>query len=109
MAKINSRGKGAAGEREWAERLRDAGWPDAKRDIEQSREGGGDVPAGDYLYEVKRYARFAVYEHMDQAYASAKRKGKKPAVALRGNNREWLVLVPADDFLQLVKRAEVLT
>ena len=102
-----SRRKGAAGELEWAKMLQAAGYTDAKRDIDQSRDGGGDVRVPPFLYEVKRYRAFSVYAHMDQAIASAERHGLKPAVALRGDQREWLVVLRAPDFLELLKRAQL--
>ena len=96
----SQRRKGAAGEREWCAFLGERGIT-AKRDIDQSREGGGDVRVPPLLWEVKRYARFAVYEHMDQATESARKHGLLPALALRGDKREWLIVMRAEDFFDL--------
>lgn len=82
--------------------LREAGFADAARDIDQSREGGGDVRVPPYLFEVKRYAKFSMYAHMDQAVDSAERHGLRPVVAWRGDNRGWMVTLPAADFLRLM-------
>lgn len=96
------RRKGAAGEREWCKMLAPVD-PTAARDIDQAREGGGDVRVPPFLYEVKRYAKFAVYEHMEQAAVSAERHGLLPAVALRGDHKDWLVVLRAEDFLKLLE------
>ncbi len=96
------RRKGAAGEREWCKQLAPVA-PGATRDIDQSRDGGGDVRVPPFLYEVKRYAKFAIYEHMDQAIVSANKHNMLPAVALRGDNRDWLVVLRAEDFIDLLK------
>ena len=80
----------------------------AKRALDQTREGGGDIPAPPILWEVKRWARFAVYEHVDQAIDAAPQyEGCAiPAVALRGDNREWLVVLRASDALPLLYRKQ---
>lgn len=99
----SQRQKGAAGEREWTKMLSATGVP-AKRALGQARDGGGDVPAAPFLWEVKRHARFAVYEHVDQAAAAMPQyEGCTiPAVALRGDNREWLVVMRASDVLPIL-------
>lgn len=99
----SQRNKGAAGEREWSKMLEAVGI-EAKRALGQARDGGGDVPAPPFCWEVKRHARFAVYEHMDQAAAAAPQYPgcSIPAVAIRGDNREWLVVMRATDALPLL-------
>lgn len=105
----SQRNKGAAGEREWTKMLSTTGVT-AKRLLGQARDGGGDVPAPPLLWEVKRYAKFAVYQHIDQAAASLTPESRIlaydgcaiPAVALRGDNREWLVVLRATDALPLL-------
>ena len=99
----SQRNKGAQGEREWCEMLRAVGF-DAKRALGQARDGGGDVPYPPILWEVKRYAKFAVYEHMEQAVVSAPQYPgcDIPAVALRGDGKEWLVVLRAADFLPML-------
>lgn len=95
------RRKGASGEREWCAELAKYG-VSAKRELGQARDSGGDVAAPPYLFEVKRHARFSIYEHMEQAIAAAPLyKGCQiPVVALRGNQKEWLVVMRAEDFLK---------
>lgn len=99
----SQREKGARGERQWAAMLGAAGVK-AKRALGQARDGGGDVPAPPICWEVKLRKGFAVYEHMDQAAAATPQyEGCTiPAVALRADNREWLVVLRATDALPLL-------
>lgn len=99
------RRKGAAGEREWVAVLRLYGYDTAGRELDQSRDGGGDVIVDDLLFEVKRYHSIAVRKWLDQACVSADAKRKMPVVAMREDGRtDWMVLVRASDFLDLVER-----
>lgn len=99
----SQRVKGAAGEREWCAMLKAVGI-DAKRALGQARDGGGDVPTPPYLWEVKRRAKVSVYEHMDQVAAATPQYDgcRIPALALRADNREWLVVMRATDALPLL-------
>lgn len=100
------RRKGAAGEREWVAVLRLYGYYTAGRELDQSRDGGGDVIVDDLLFEVKRYHSIAVRKWLDQACVSAADRGyKMPVVAMREDGRlDWMVLLRASDFLDLVER-----
>lgn len=102
----SQRTKGAAGEREWCDFLKDSGFPEAKRLLGQARDGGGDVLLPPMLYEVKRRHGIAVREWLDQAVASVVNyKGcEVPAVAMREDGRkDWMVLLRADDFIKLLR------
>ena len=105
----SQRRKGAAGEREWCAFLAGIGIAGAKRLLGQARDGGGDVPVPPILWEVKRHAAFAVYKHLDQAKAALEQNPQcdTAAVAARGDNREWLVVLSADDFFRLMQRAQL--
>lgn len=99
---VNSRQKGAAGEREWRDVLRAAGWSDARRG--QQFSGSPDSPdvvggPPDTHCEVKRVQNLNVYKAMDQATKDA--GGKMPYVAWRKNGKDWLVVLRAEDFLRL--------
>lgn len=103
-----SRRKGATGEREWVAELKRQGYHDAERNITQTRAGGGDVPVGRTLYEVKRYARIRVREFLDQAVASLpKHPGcERPVVAMREDGRtDWMILLRAEDYFQMLALA----
>ncbi len=110
MARINSRAKGAAGEREWVQVLKQHGWMQAERNITQTRAGGGDVALPPMLYEVKRPARIAVRQYLDQATAALpKHPGCiHPVVVMRENGRkDWMVLMRAEDYLEMKTALEV--
>lgn len=104
MAK-SQRTKGAAGEREWCEFMAQHGFVKPKRLLGQARDGGGDVPTPPFLWEVKRRAKLAAYDFMAQAVDAAGNhaKCKLPAVAMRADNEEWLVVMRASDLLPLLR------
>lgn len=100
--RINSRQKGAAGERELAEFLRDRGYS-ARRG--QQFSGGTDSPdvlcpdlPGIHL-EVKRVEAGNLYTWLSQAQRDA---GKKvPLVVHRRNKKEWVAIITLEDLLKL--------
>ena len=101
----NSRAKGARGERELANWLKDRGI-EARRG--QQFHGGGDSP--DVVselpvhIEVKRVERFDLYPSLKQAIADA--QGKVPTVWHRKNKEEWVVVLRAEDFVGLLGKAK---
>ena len=99
---VNSRQKGAQGEREWAKWLRDnLGILDARRGCQHA--GGPDSPdviglAGTHA-EVKRGQRLNLWAAMYQAIRDC---GKNlPYVAHRRNGEEWLITIRAKDLIKL--------
>lgn len=106
---MNSRNKGAAGERELAALLREHGF-DARRGQQFSGVAGDADVLGlpGYHIECKRVEKLNIYAAMDQstrdADAESLRKGEliTPIVAHRKNRREWLVTLRLDDFLKLI-------
>jgi len=104
----NSRTKGAVGEREWRDRLRDAGFA-ARRG--QQHAGGPESPdvICDDLpgihFEVKRVERLNLHDAMEQSIHDA---GKKiPTVAHRRNRGEWMVTMRAGDWFDLVRESDL--
>jgi Holliday junction resolvase len=103
---INSRDKGARGEREWAKVCTRNGF-DAKRGRQYC--GGPDSPdvicpdLCDFHFEVKRVERLNLYDALGQARRDA--GDKVPVVAHRKNHSEWLVTMPAEDWFNLVREA----
>jgi Holliday junction resolvase len=99
----SQRNKGASGEREWAKMLAAVGVA-AKRALGLARDGGGDVPAPPFCWEVKRRAKVSIYEHVYQAAAAAPQYPgcPVPAVAIRADGREWLIVLRATDALPLL-------
>ena len=76
-----------------------------KRNLDQARDGGGDIPFGRFLIECKRRARISVYDWWDQCVTACKGQ-KTPVLAIRGDNRESLVVMRLEDFLALVPKEE---
>jgi hypothetical protein len=109
MGKINSRAKGAAGERELAKYLRDQGWQKARRTQQYAGnpEGGsGDVVCENFPFHIegKRCEALKPEEWMTQAQNDCP-KGKIPSVFFRRNGRkEWLVIMRADDVCELARQ-----
>ena len=109
MGKINSRAKGAAGERELAGYLREQGWQKARRTQQYAGnpEGGsGDVVCENFPFHIegKRCQALKPEEWMAQAKRDCP-TGKIPAVFFRRNGRkEWLVVLTADDVCELARQ-----
>ena len=104
--KADSRRKGADGERELANFLKDRGI-EARRG--QQFSGGTDSPdvvtamAGLHL-EVKRTEKFNAYAAMAQADNDAA-SDDIPVVVHRRNRQRWLAVVDFEDFLNILKDA----
>ena len=102
---INQRRKGAVGERELAAFLKQHGF-EARRG--QQHAGGGDSP--DVVHnipslhiECKRTEKLSVYEAVDQAKRDSFGTERAPTVFHRRNRKDWLVIMYADDFLEIMK------
>ncbi len=97
------RTKGAAGEREFCKLLADCGFKDPKRLLGQARDGGGDIPTPPILWEVKRRQKIATYEFMRQAIdATGNSHCNLPAVAMRADGEDWLIVMRAKDLLPIL-------
>jgi len=95
----NSRKKGSRAELEVAHLLQDHGYPDACRNLEQTRDGGGDIIVGGYCFEVKRRAKLADTKWREQVLSSARHHNAKPVLVTRADNGEWWISQPALDWL----------
>ena len=101
---VNSRQKGARGERLWASKCREEGY-DARRG--QQFAGGTDSPdvicedLAAFHFEVKNVERFNAWNAMHQAMDDAGEK--MPVVAYKRNHHGWLVVMRADDWFSLVR------
>lgn len=106
---MNSRNKGAAGERELATKLREYGYQCRRGQQYSGANGDADVIGllGVHI-ECKRVEKLNLYEAMAQAVRDTK-DGETPAVFHRKNNKEWLVTLRLDDFMKMyggIKSAE---
>lgn len=100
-----SRRKGASHEREVVNILKASGHACA-RNLDQVRDGGGDIPFGDWLIECKRRASIGLYQWWDQVCAATNDVVRfpipKPLLVIRADKRENLVVMRLGDFLDLV-------
>lgn len=98
---MNSRNKGAAGERELAAKLREYGYNCRRGQQYSGANGDADVVGLPGVHiESKRVEKLNLYDAIDQAVRDAK-DGETPAVFHRKNNKEWLVTLLLDDFMKL--------
>lgn len=118
---INSRRKGAAGEREFSKWLQEHLELDflPQRNLEQVRSGGADIiDVEPFFFEVKRTQTTAKRAWWLQVVLAVKNyssntfnaSSKVPVVAFRQNNRQWKFLISATEirlgtgFIQLEER-----
>lgn len=100
-----SRDKGKIGEREVAKLLIDHGF-EARRG--QQFAGGGDSPdvkssLPHTHIEVKRVEALNLYKALEQAEDDRK-DDEMPVVFHRKNKKPWVVVMFADDYLELMKK-----
>jgi len=95
---MNSRDKGARGEREFASLAREHGY-DTRRGQQFSGLEGEDVVGLPGIHiEVKRVERLNIDEAMSQSIRDAQEK--IPIVAHRKNNCKWLITMRAEDWFK---------
>lgn len=99
---VNSRSKGARGEREFAAFLRERFGLEARRGQQYS--GSPDSPdvvtnLDGVHFEVKRVEKFSLDKSMAQAVADA--GDAVPVVAHKKNRGEWVLVMRADDLPRL--------
>lgn len=97
---INSRAKGAKGERELANKLKDYGY-NCRRGQQFSGLEGEDVTGLDYIHiECKRVENLNIEKALQQSKRDAK-ENQLPAVFHRKNGEKWKVTMDFDDWMQL--------
>jgi len=97
---INSKKKGAKGERELASKLREYGY-DCRRGQQYNGLEGEDVVGLDYIHcEVKRVQALNLDEAMEQAKRDSK-DNQMPTVFHRKNNKKWKVTMELNDWIKL--------
>lgn len=103
--RINSRQKGAAGERELAEFLRQHGYPQCRRGQQRSGADQADIidgPPGVH-FECKRVESLNVWKAFQQAERDA--QGAIPVVATRRSRSGWLAILELPTLLALLRNA----
>jgi len=102
---MNSKRKGAAGERELGKVLRDYGFKDVHRSQQYCGKGedSADLVALPYIHvECKRVERLNVSDAIQQAIDDAK-GDNLPTVFHRKNREPWLVTMRLDDWMNLYR------
>lgn len=103
---MNSRNKGAAGERELANKLKEYGYECRRGQQYSGANGDADVVGLPEMHiECKRVEKLNLYDAMAQAVNDA-REGETPAVFHRKNHKEWLVTLRLEDFMKMYKALE---
>ncbi len=117
---INSKRKGAAGEREWAKFCREQGY-DVRRTQQYcgGTEESADCVGLPYIHqEVKRVQTLNIDEALEQAWKDSLKQigtdtkgfpkyiNNTPIVAHRKNGKRWKVTMYADDWFKLYREWE---
>ena len=104
---MNSRAKGARGERELASKLKDHGYACYRGQQYSGANGNADVEGLPGIHiECKRVNRLNIEEAMSQAKRDAL-FGEIPAVFHRKDDCEWLVTMTLTDWMQMYKEWEM--
>lgn len=104
---MNSRQKGAAGERELAKKLREYGYECRRGQQYCGANGDADVIGLPGIHiECKRVQKLNLDDAMLQAIKD-RRKGEFPAVFHRKNNGKWMVTMLLDDWQEIYKEWRV--
>ena len=105
---MNSFHRGARAERQWAKQLTEAGFP-ARRTCQHFGAETPDVfspSLGVFHWEVKCVERPNPFRFMAQAVRDA--GGKRiPVVAMRRNGSSFMCVIPAADFISLIKSCDL--
>ena len=106
---INSRQKGAAGEREFAKWLNDTFGLNARRGQQFcGLSGNSDVVdgiAGTHP-EIKRVERLNIHDAIDQAVRDCA-DNNVPFVAHRRNRKPWLITIRAEDLIVFMDKVQL--
>ena len=99
---MNSKQKGAKGERELAKKLREYNY-ECRRGQQYNGLEGEDVVGLDYIHiECKRVEKLNIDEALEQAIRDS--KDKIPAVFHRKNKKTWKVTMELDQWIKLYNK-----
>lgn len=102
---MNSRNKGAKGERELAHKLNEYGFQCRRGQQYCGANGDADVVGLPGIHiECKRVERLNIEDAMTQAKADA-RENEIPAVFHRKNNCNWLVTMELEEFIKIYRES----
>ena len=103
---INSRNKGAVGERELANILKSYGYYAFRGQQFSGANGNADVEGLPGIHiECKRVEKLNLYKAMEQSKRDAAVNGKTPTVFHRKNRQNWLVTMELEDWMNLYQKA----
>ena len=103
MGKINSRAKGAAGERELSNILKSYGFSTRRGQQFCGANGDADVIGVEGLHiECKRVESLNIDKAMQQAINDSK-DYEIPVVIHRKNRQDWKVTISLEDFIDIYK------
>ena len=101
---VNSKQKGARGERELASKLKEYGYKTRRGQQYCGANGDADVIGLEGIHiEVKRVERLNIYDAISQAKAD-KRENELGAVFHRKDRSEWLVTMTLEEWIELYKK-----
>ena len=101
---INSRAKGARGERELSSKLKEYGYETRRGQQYCGSNGDADVVGLPGIHiECKRVERLNLYDAMAQSRSDAK-EGEVPTIFHRKDRCEWLVTMTLEDWIKLYKK-----
>ncbi|RDU22867.1 PDDEXK family nuclease [Anaerosacchariphilus polymeriproducens] len=104
---MNSKQKGARGERELSSKLKEHGYDCRRGQQYCGSNGDADVIGLPNIHiECKRVERLNIYDAIAQAKADAK-NGDMPTVFHRKDRCEWLVTMTLDDWMKIYKGSEL--
>ena len=100
---MNSRAKGAKGERELAKKLREYGYEARRGQQYAGINGDADVVGLEGVHiECKRVERLNIDDSLSQSIRDAK-DGEMPIVVHRTNHCDWKVTMRLEDFIKLYR------
>lgn len=103
---MNSRNKGAAGERELANILKEYGYKTRRGQQYSGANGDADVVGLPGIHiECKRVEKLNLDMAMQQARRDAG-ENETPVVMHRKNRQEWKVTLSLEDFMKIYRRKE---
>lgn len=107
---INSKRKGAAGERAWVQVLQEHGYTAKRTGFHQSQQGhdAPDVTCHDLPihWEVKNTEKCQIRDWLSQAAGDCK-EYQIPVITWKSNNREWIAILTAKDLLKLIQTCDI--
>lgn len=106
MGKINSRQKGARGERLLAKKLNEYGYECRRGQQYSGLQGDADVIGLPHIHiECKVVEKLNILDAVEQSKRDA-RDGEIPVVMHKRNYTEWLCTLRLDDFMELYQAFE---